>query len=108
MVRILITNDSQAKSNVVRQLEPWSSIALNEFLLYGIGNAVLLIGSVICDAVCVPSRIVCVCVWEQTTASLMASVARPARKSCVDEHINYSCDCVSCFTDGSDERVRDH
>ena len=29
---ILITNDSQTKLNVVRQLEPWSSKALMSFL----------------------------------------------------------------------------
>ena len=32
MVRILTTDDSQMKLNVVRQLEPWSSIALTSFL----------------------------------------------------------------------------
>ena len=32
MVRILTTDDSQMKWNVVRQLEAWSSIALTSFL----------------------------------------------------------------------------
>ena len=44
MVRILITDDSQAKFKVARQLEPWSSIALNEFSLDGTAYAVMLIG----------------------------------------------------------------
>ena len=36
------------------------------------------------------------CVREQTTALLVATVAA-RHESCVDEHIDYSCDCIYDF-----------
>ena len=63
MVHIRITDDFRAKLNVVRQPEPWSLYCLDEFSLDGTANAVMLIGSGICDAVGVfPVMDRCVCV----------------------------------------------
>ena len=42
---------SEAKLNVVRQLEPLEFHGFDEFSLGGTANAVMLIGSEICDAV---------------------------------------------------------
>ena len=81
MVRIQITDDSQAKLNVVRHLEPLEFHWLDGFSLDGTANAVLLTGSGICDAVGVfPIMGQCV-----------------SMDDCVDGYMDYSCDCISGF-----------
>ena len=95
MVRILITNDSRAKLKVVLHLELLEFHCRDEFSTDGTANAVMMIGSGICDAVGVFSimdRSVC----EQTISSLMATVA--ARTKVVsDERMDYSYSCVTDF-----------
>ena len=69
---------------------------LDEFSLDGTANAVMLIGSGICDVMNVfttMSR----CVCEQTIASSLMATCCDPHESCVDEHIDDNCDCVSDF-----------
>ena len=77
MVRILITDDSQAKLNVVLQLER-SSVALTSFLLM----------EFVMQWACSPTWIgVCVCTDD---CVVVGGHSCCPHESCVDYHIDYS------------------
>ena len=102
MVCILITNDSQTKLNVVRQLEPWSSIALTSFLwMESRTRWCCLVPEFVMQWAYSPSRIG-VCVWTNDCVRDGHSCGR--RQCGVAEHMDYSCDFHFRIPDGRSEQ----